>query len=183
MSEHPIHTGFPPCLWKHVKPLISAVIFFFHLFEFKSRVGTRGILQTFKFTYHSGLRNIFFLARFNAWFNTCSQLLSQCAVIIISAERHPLTTTTDIGVAQVLPQWPVLCFSHTVGSCDFHLVFGHIIEGLPTLCLPVRGNHPRTLRIYRTRGMCLAHCFLSLAILRTMSVTLVLLRISSLVIR
>ncbi|KAJ8706287.1 hypothetical protein PYW08_010913 [Mythimna loreyi] len=58
----------------------------------------------------------------------------------------------------------------------------HLVGGLPTLRLPVRGRHSRTFRPQRPsvlRAMCPAHCNLSLAILFAMSATFLLLQISS----
>ena len=57
----------------------------------------------------------------------------------------------------------------------------HLVGGLPTLRLPVRGRHSRTFLPHRLsvlRAMWPAHCHFNLQILRAMSVTLVLRRIS-----
>jgi hypothetical protein len=100
----------------------------------------------------------------------------------ISAERRPLL---DIGLPQSSPRRSVLCCPHIAASRDLHQIVGPPC-GLPTLRLPVRGRHSRTFPPQRPSvllAMCRAHCHLRSAIRRTMSVTLVLLRISSFLIR
>ena len=73
--------------------------------------------------------------------------------------RHP-------SIARIIP----------VGSCGFYQV--HLVEGLLTVCLPVRGHYSRTIQ---TRlSSCVSRPLpLKFCNLRAMSVTLVILRTSS----
>ena len=78
-------------------------------------------------------------------------------LIIILAERPPLL---GVGLHQVLPQRPVLCFSHPASTRQS----AHLIGDL-TLRFSVRGRHSRTLRPHKSsvlRGTLSAHCHLSL---------------------
>jgi hypothetical protein len=101
-------------------------------------------------------------------------------IIIISAERRPLL---DIGLPHSFPRRSVL-------RCPQRLPFTrssvHLVGGLPTLRYSVRGRHSRTFPPQQPSvllAMWHAHCHLRSAIRRVMSVTLVLLRISSFLIR
>jgi hypothetical protein len=96
-------------------------------------------------------------------------------IIIISSERRPLL---DIGLLQRVQKWPVLRHPHQADSRDLSQVISPL-WGLPTPRHPVRGRHSRTFPPQRPsvlRTMCPAHCQLSSAIQRAISVRKTLLK-------